>query len=1434
MNTFDVSRWLWDFYSWATVLLAVAVVANFSIAQPARRMVIAWSTAWALLALALLTAVPNWSQYSLVASQPPKQVEAPEPQIAPNAPPNFEQQSQQPQQQIAFPPPNMAAVETTPPNVITIDWSALAMTALVVGSSVVMCWLALGAWQVRRLCASASPAPDEINRLLAELSQGKLPTSQLGISQNLPVAVAVGLARPWILLPQTLTHANREQARSVLAHELAHVANRDLWLLAILRLLSILLWPHPLFWLLRRQVRLDQELLADAAAAELTSRGTYAEQLVALARSAVDARVPRLASSVGLWERPSQLTQRIALLLDDKLTILRNCSRSWRIGSAGMLAILALALSLVTLAPRVAQSRAESEATIIEETRIVSPEKFVELAKQSETTEGFADAVGDLIAAAIRPSQLPFVSEKRLAAIRYDFVMLVNEHTPEDITAERKTELLAGLRDHAQQHMRLWNKPITENRDLNSVYLDFNDRVKTLKWELWMALTRKPLDKEALATREAQRVWMRKTIVDQPKHRHYTHAKVLEDLEATFADSLCVIFDRPMSDEAFAKFKSEIESWLAKEPEPNSTQKLERDVKSGNWKPVTFSQLPFMVHHFLWEALIAQYRGEKAGFNGPSFDNDQIGGFGAGDGVIRLGFSSNHANESSSRSIDCLEDDDYGIDATTGYLANRIERRYSDGKKDKADFGFTATDQQLVALNGARLLPLEVNNWIEADAISVEQLKSRLVTSGVEKVDLGAFMKLKKEQFAQDFQRGNVAPRFAGAQSLDEALQRYNFMQDGEGPYVAVLTREGTIAVAHVTELRDVKPRSIAVRTRVRPKPVTDETVGAINAQAGPVAQVSAGAENDTNSVQIQQGPTYSVSAPNEISGRVMDEAGNPLAGVLVDAWTWYQGNENVTDDKGYFILKNLDDEDHGGIEVQFSKEGFCPAHFVTMPNGTENWKIELNSRTYLEGQVTGPDKEPIPHAKVRASRGPFENPIVTIGEVWTEIETDNEGKYRLYLEPDKYNVQVHVPGVGLARHEGTLLKDADHRKFDIQLQQGPTFRAKIVDSETGDPVEGVRLWNWMQKGIEGVSDQNGMLVIDNMLPGEFEFIVSASTTAPHDGLPVDYRYDGLAGDYARWWSPEAADQFGRKEETEGTQFQRNIDELKFNIAENMKPVTIYVEKAAIIKGRVVAPDGSPVVGATVAPAQTGTGNSLTGDTRYGVRSGIDGKFQMRLPASDKAKYHLVAHDGDYQEWRTWANGIGEPLQTQPGQEIENVELKLSQPCVVRGGVVDHDGNFQEGREVTLRSVDNMDNRYYLPTAKTNAKGEFEFRHVRLGKHHLQLSDGDDLELIEANPLQPLEGVRLITSPARLTDRDKFIRFSTSPVETSNTESKETSLPEGVSAPPADNKAKEGADDQTSWWIRPAEQPKSALVMDYNFPIPQQHNASYKDAIFSD
>ena len=66
----------------------------------------------------------------------------------------------------------------------------------------------------------------------------------------------------------------------------SHPQWRPAWL-AFLRLLNIVLFAQPLFWWLRRKIRADQEVLADAAAATMygDKRLAYAETLVGWARS---------------------------------------------------------------------------------------------------------------------------------------------------------------------------------------------------------------------------------------------------------------------------------------------------------------------------------------------------------------------------------------------------------------------------------------------------------------------------------------------------------------------------------------------------------------------------------------------------------------------------------------------------------------------------------------------------------------------------------------------------------------------------------------------------------------------------------------------------------------------------------------------------------------------------------------------------------------------------------------------------------------------------------------------------------------------------------------------------------------------------------------------------------------------------------------------
>ena len=199
------------------------------------------------------------------------------------------------------------------------------------------------------------------------------------------------------------------------------------------------------------------------------------------------------------------------------------------------------------------------------------------------------------------------------------------------------------------------------------------------------------------------------------------------------------------------------------------------------------------------------------------------------------------------------------------------------------------------------------------------------------------------------------------------------------------------------------------------------------------------------------------------------------------------------------------------------------------------------------------------------------------------------------------------MPGVGVARLPKQVLATDEAKRLDIRLARGVTFRRQgrrqphartcCRASACGTGSTGV------SKGSRATMDWSQ---IADMMPGRFAFQVDAPG-------------------YARWWSEQAATEWARYQINKNRGgWQRNFDHLDFDLTPGMEPVTITVEKAVKVIGRVLDPDGKSVAGATVAPALTGTGNSLTGDTRFSVVTGPDGRFTMTLPASGGRQYNLV------------------------------------------------------------------------------------------------------------------------------------------------------------------------------------------------------------------
>ncbi|WZO98612.1 M56 family metallopeptidase [Isosphaeraceae bacterium EP7] len=346
-----------DWYAAATVVLLAACLASAAIRQPARRLAVARAALLGLFGLLAFAMLPSWPRANVL---PPRAgptatalsiAHAGIDQMHPVERPTISRitkADRRPEPSTAEP---SRRPSTAPMSPATLSRSQIIRAALLAGFVLMLAWLALGACRVTTLRRRARPAPEHAREALARIVGDFGPAPRLLISESLHQPLAMGLARPTIILPANLAEgAPESRLDAALAHEWAHIRNRDLWLVALLRLLLPILYLHPAYWWLRRRIRDDQEALADAAAAELNGRLPYAEAL--LAWSQHSPAYPRAAGgALALFERPSQLKRRIVMLLDLDAQVESACPRRWNLALNTAATALILGLASLTLSP---------------------------------------------------------------------------------------------------------------------------------------------------------------------------------------------------------------------------------------------------------------------------------------------------------------------------------------------------------------------------------------------------------------------------------------------------------------------------------------------------------------------------------------------------------------------------------------------------------------------------------------------------------------------------------------------------------------------------------------------------------------------------------------------------------------------------------------------------------------------------------------------------------------------------------------------------------------------------------------------------------------------------------------------------------------------------------------------------------------------------
>lgn len=250
-------------------------------------------------------------------------------------------------------------------------------------------------WKLRRHCRQAElietgPLFDVFEVCRKELS---VPGRVRLLSTVGCMPMAWGVLRPCVVIPQSAAEWSESQLRTVLLHELGHVARRDpLWQL-ISQLAIAVYWFHPGVWLAAWRVQVERERACDDLVLNRGVRAAdYARHLLDVVS---EGRLRRMGMALGVAMSPQKnLEGRVRSILEPNRN--RNCvSQSMLIAGAavGILSVVPLAMLRAEVdsgEPAVDRSvPAEDEKAPVEPERSTADET-----PQKPTTESTADESG--------------------------------------------------------------------------------------------------------------------------------------------------------------------------------------------------------------------------------------------------------------------------------------------------------------------------------------------------------------------------------------------------------------------------------------------------------------------------------------------------------------------------------------------------------------------------------------------------------------------------------------------------------------------------------------------------------------------------------------------------------------------------------------------------------------------------------------------------------------------------------------------------------------------------------------------------------------------------------------------------------------------------------------------------------------------------------
>jgi protocatechuate 3,4-dioxygenase beta subunit len=455
---------------------------------------------------------------------------------------------------------------------------------------------------------------------------------------------------------------------------------------------------------------------------------------------------------------------------------------------------------------------------------------------------------------------------------------------------------------------------------------------------------------------------------------------------------------------------------------------------------------------------------------------------------------------------------------------------------------------------------------------------------------------------------------------------------------------------------------------------VSDRAGGfALGGSAGQRLEVRAGAPGylpaEGFSFQLSDdgrpGPTLALRPAAAIEGRIVDAAGEPVAGASVEAEVRRQPGmmrieiamardlpRALSSAKGAFRLGPLDPESSYNLKVR--ADGFAPleqaAPALEPYRTASDVTVALNRGHVVTGRVVDGEGHALRDSSVqlkpaRSARGMG---MIRMGgggdEPGLAASSDGEGRFTIEGLPEgKFDLEASRSGFARSKVPAIEIEEGSEPVDvgEIALEPGERLEGFVRDRD-GQPLEGVEI-----RIAEG-----GMMMFIAAGPGQGAQPEPDTTT-------------------------EAGGWFALKDLSSGERYNLNFERTGF-VQQSLSAVEVprgealevVMDPASNVSGVVLDADGEPVPDAQVSLTRERTiemgGAVMMTMMMQGAESDAEGRFLFE--DQEPGKISLSAVASGYQEAQL------DHLEIPKGEDLEGVEIPLPSGAIVEGRVLAPDG----------------------------------------------------------------------------------------------------------------------------------------------------------------